>query len=167
MVDLFSTAAEAFGATVKRFTGRDDAVSALRGIVAGRPATASELPAEIRKQLSDLAYVATDAIDTAEVGISFAEAGIAGTGSLLLELTDPVSRSATALPPIHAVFLKASTIVPDIYALRDTLNALLSAPGSRYFSIITGPSRTADIERVLTIGVHGPKELHILILEGE
>lgn len=167
MVDQFSTAAEAFGAQVKRFTSHDDAIGALKGIVAGRLAAASELPAEVRELLGDLAYVPPHAIDTAEVGISFAAAGIASTGSLLLELSDPAFRSATALPPIHAVFLKASTIVPDLYALSDALNALLSSPGSRYFSIITGPSRTADIERVLTIGVHGPKELHILILEGE
>lgn len=170
MVDQFSTAAEAFGATVKRFTSRDDAVGALRGIVAERTAAASELPAEISQLLGDLAWVPTDTIDTidtADVGISFAAAGIAATGSLLLELSNPTFRSATALPPIHAVFLKASTIVVDLYALSGTLTALLSSPGSRYFSIITGPSRTADIERVLTIGVHGPKELHILILEGE
>uniref|UniRef100_A0A831U1I7 Lactate utilization protein n=1 Tax=Geobacter metallireducens TaxID=28232 RepID=A0A831U1I7_GEOME len=167
MVDQFSTAAEAFGAAVKRFTSRDEAIAALRGIVAGRPAAASELPAEVRQQLGDLAHVPLHALDRAEVGISFASAGIAATGSLLLELSDPASRSATALPPIHAAFLKASAIVPDLYALSDTLSALLSSPGSRYLSIITGPSRTADIERVLTIGVHGPKELHILILEGE
>lgn len=167
MVDQFSTAAEAFGATVKRFTSCDDAIGALRGIVAGRPAAASELPAEVHQLLGDLTYVSPNALDTAEVGISFAAAGLAATGSLLLELNDPASRSATVLPPVHAVLLKASTIVPDLYALSTTLNALLSSPGSRYFSIITGPSRTADIERVLTIGVHGPKELHILILEGE
>ena len=167
MVDQFSMAAEAFGAAVKRFTSHDDAIGALHDIAAGRPATASELPASVRERLGDLAYVPPHAIDTAEVGISFATAGIAATGSLLLELSDPVARSATALPPIHAVFLKASTIAPDLNALKPTLNALLSSPGSRYFSIITGPSRTADIERVLTIGVHGPKELHILILEGE
>lgn len=167
MVDQFSTAAEAVGATVKRFTSHGDAIGALRGIVAGRPVAASELPAEIRQLLGDLTYVSPNALDTAEVGISFAAAAIAATGSLLLELSDPAFRSATALPTIHAVFLKASAIVPDLYALSDTLNTLLSAPGSRYFSIITGPSRTADIERVLTIGVHGPKELHILILEGE
>ena len=167
MVDHFSSAAEAFGATVQRFTDRGDAIGALRAIGAGRPATASELPAELREQLGGLAWVSANAIDTAEVGISFAAAGIAATGSLLLELSDPLARSATALPPIHAVLLKASTIVADLYSLSSTLNALLSSPGSRYFSIITGPSRTADIERVLTIGVHGPKELHILILEGE
>lgn len=167
MVDQFSTAAEAVGATVKRFTRIDDAITSLREIVAGRPSAASELPVGIHQHLHDLAWVPPTHLDTAEVGISFASAGIAATGSLLLELSDPASRSATALPPIHAVLLRASAIVPDLSALSDTLSALLSSPGSRYLSIITGPSRTADIERVLTIGVHGPKELHILILEGE
>jgi L-lactate dehydrogenase complex protein LldG len=167
MVEQFTAAAEAFGATVKRFTGLEEALASLRELVGGRPATVSRLPERVTERIRALSFVADDRIDSAEVGISFAQAGIARTGSLLLELVDPTARSATALPPIHAVFLAASTIVPDLYALRDTLNTYLSSPGSSYFSIITGPSRTADIERVLTIGVHGPKELHIFILEGE
>jgi len=167
MVDQFSTEAEAVGATVKRFSCCNDAIDPLKGIVAGRPVAASELPVEVRQLLGDLTWVPPHALATAEVGISFATAGIAATGSLLLELSDPVSRSATALPPIHAVLLKASTIVPDIATISGTLNTFLSSSASCYVSIITGPSRTADIERVLTIGVHGPKELHILILEGE
>jgi L-lactate dehydrogenase complex protein LldG len=99
--------------------------------------------------------------------ISFAEAGIAATGSLLVELTDPAERAATALATKHAVFLRSRTIVPSLRDLSPSLKAKLGGDGPAYFSITTGPSRTADIERVLTIGVHGPKELHILLLEGE
>jgi L-lactate dehydrogenase complex protein LldG len=99
--------------------------------------------------------------------VSFARAGIAATGSILLEISDPKERAATALPLIHAVFLKASTIVADLYALQNILAEGLSSSGTAYLSLTTGPSRTADIERVLTIGVHGPKELHVLVLEGE
>lgn len=167
MVEQFTAAAEAVGAEVKRFPTMSDAVAALRSHAVGRPASASALPDRVRAELAGLSCVPADATETAEVGISFAQAGIAQTGSLLLELSDPAGRSATALPPVHLVLLPASTIVADLAGLGATLNDLLSAPDAAYLSLITGPSRTADIERVLTIGVHGPKELHILIVEGE
>jgi L-lactate dehydrogenase complex protein LldG len=61
--------------------------------------------------------------------------------------------------------LPVSKIKPDVTALENEINAVLKAEGSSYYAFITGASRTADIERVLTIGVHGPQELHILIME--
>jgi len=167
MVEQFMAAAEAVGGAVKRFTTLDEAIASLKELAAGKMATTSALPGNIRTILDDLAFAPPDGIDRADIGISFALAGAAQTGSLLLDLADPAERSATALPQIHAVFLKASTIVSDLYGLHDILARTLSSSGSSYLSVITGPSRTADIERVLTIGVHGPKELHVLILEGE
>lgn len=167
MVEQFTVAAEAVGATVKRFTGRDGAVASLREIVGDRPAVASAIPEHFQSLIDTVSLISLNRADRADIGISAAQAAIAATGSLLLELGDPAGRSATALPPVHVVLLRASAIVPDIYALGDTLQHHLASPAPSYLSLITGPSRTADIERVLTIGVHGPKELHILILEGE
>jgi L-lactate dehydrogenase complex protein LldG len=63
--------------------------------------------------------------------------------------------------------MRESALVPDIYALQETLSHKLTNSMTARLSITTGPSRTADIERVLTIGVHGPKELHLLVIEGE
>jgi len=167
MVEQFTAAAEAVGAEVKRFPTLNEAIAAIHSHGAGRSVAASALPASVSGALEGLSFVPAGAMETAEIGISFAQAGIAQTGTLLLTLSDPVDRSATALPPVHAVLLKASTIVPELSALGPTLSTLLSSANGVYLSLITGPSRTADIERVLTIGVHGPKELHILILEGE
>ncbi|RNC70343.1 MAG: lactate utilization protein [Desulfuromonadales bacterium] len=167
MVGQFATAAEAVGATVKRFTTLSEAITSLRELVSGRSVAASSLPDSVHSLIAPLHFASRNMLDQAEVGISFAQAGIAATGSVLLELSAPTERSATALPPVHVVLLRASTIVPNLAALRDTLQAALSANGGRYLSLITGPSRTADIERVLTIGVHGPKELYLLIIEGE
>ncbi len=110
---------------------------------------------------------AADAVSYVKELSGDTRAGIAATGSLLLELADPYERSATALPLIHVVFVKGSTIAPDLYALHELLAQELASAKTAYLSITTGPSRTADIERVLTIGVHGPKELHVLVLEGE
>jgi L-lactate dehydrogenase complex protein LldG len=135
--------------------------------VGDRPAVASPILEKFKSLIDTISFLPPDQSDRAYIGISAAQAAIAATGSLLLELGDPAERSATALPPVHVVLLRASTIVPDLSALGGALQQHLASPGPSYLSLITGPSRTADIERVLTIGVHGPKELHILILEGE
>lgn len=166
MITRFQASAEAVGSIVKRFpTIHDAAAHVLEK--AGQAAAVTGLPAEIRQELSGLAFASPEHYRDTPTGVSFAQAGIASTGSLLLDLSDPVERSATALPPVHMVFLRASTIVPDIRDLSATLGKLISDNPHSYLSITTGPSRTADIERVLTIGVHGPRELQILIIEGD
>lgn len=167
MFDLFQQSAEAVGSVVKRFISVADGVSYLKGLAGDAPVSASALPPEIMAALAGTVFATPDEFASSRLCISFARAGIANTGSLLLQLTDPGERSATALPLIHAVFVRQSTIVPELYALREILEEELASGMNRYLSITTGPSRTADIERVLTIGVHGPKELHVLVLEGE
>lgn len=166
MIDRFQAAAEAAGAVVRRFSSLEQAAAHVREM-AGEILAASELPADIRQALSQLTFAPSEEYRNTKACVSFAQAGIADTGSLLLELSDHIERSATALPPVHLVFLRAASIVPDLTALSGTLAKLLASSPHSYLSLITGPSRTADIERVLTIGVHGPKELHILILAGE
>jgi L-lactate dehydrogenase complex protein LldG len=166
MIDRFQAAAEAAGAVVRRFSSLEDAVAHVRE-AAGPIVAASELPENIHQALYPVTFASPEEYRNIGTCVSFARAGIADTGSLLLELSDHLERSATALPPVHLVFLRASAIVPDLSSLSTTLAALLASRTCSYLSLITGPSRTADIERVLTIGVHGPKELHILILAGE
>ena len=166
MIDEFQGAAEAVGATVKRFVSVADAALYIRDLAGTTPVSSSSLPPEIKDALAVTAFAAPAEYADAQLCVSFARAGIARTGSLILELDNPVARSATALPLIHAVLLRESTIVPDLYDAQGLLAQALSSP-TAYLSITTGPSRTADIERVLTIGVHGPKELHVLVLEGE
>lgn len=164
MIEQFQKAAEAVGAVVRRCKSLADAAAHIR-TQATPPLAAFALPAALLQELGELQFVATEDCRNAASGISQAEAGIAATGSLLLDLSDPDDRGASALPPVHLVLLRASTIVADLPDLAGILaKRLAGAPGT-YLSLTTGPSRTADIERVLTIGVHGPKELHILILE--
>lgn len=91
--------------------------------------------------------------------------GIAETGTLVLDSSSEDVRIATMLSETHVALLPVSKIKPDVTALENEINAVLKADGSSYYAFITGASRTADIERVLTIGVHGPQELHILIME--
>jgi len=92
--------------------------------------------------------------------------GIAETGTLVLDSSSEDVRIATMLSETHVALLPVSQIRPDVTALENEINAVLKADDSSYYAFITGASRTADIERVLAIGVHGPQELHILIMEG-
>lgn len=91
--------------------------------------------------------------------------GIAETGTLVLDSTMEDVRMATMLAEIHIAILPASKIKFKATDLESELNAVLKKDAASYIAFITGASRTADIERVLAIGVHGPQELHILILE--
>jgi L-lactate utilization protein LutC len=95
------------------------------------------------------------------VGVTGAFAGIADTGSLILVGGESRSLSASLLPDIHIALLRAADIVPT---LSDAIGRqeIRSAPAA---VIITGPSRTADIEMTLSIGVHGPKELHVFLID--
>jgi len=103
--------------------------------------------------------------EQAESGVTGANFAIAETGSIALESTDEQVRLATTLPTRHFVVLDPRKIVADGMAAIPHLRNLHEQAPRNYLAYITGPSRTADIERVLTIGVHGPKELHIILLE--
>ena len=101
-----------------------------------------------------------DAIDTAVTPVSW---GLAETGTLVLQSADEDVRLATMLADTHVAYLRASQIKPDTESIQAELDQILKTEAATYVAFITGPSRTADIERVLAIGVHGPQELHILI----
>ena len=103
---------------------------------------------------------------TAGGGLTGANFGIADTGTVVLESTDEPTRLASTLPEQHFVLLDPDKILNDGIAAVKPLRALHQRDARNFIAYITGPSRTADIERVLTIGVHGPKQLHILLLSG-
>jgi len=98
-----------------------------------------------------------------DVGITNAQAAIAETGTLVLDSSCERNRLVSVVPPVHIAIVAASRIYAT---LADVLALLQSGKEvSPAITFITGPSRTADIELTLTIGVHGPKELHVIIDE--
>ncbi|SMC86129.1 L-lactate dehydrogenase complex protein LldG [Desulfocicer vacuolatum DSM 3385] len=99
-----------------------------------------------------------------DMGITFADYGIADTGTLVIGCDGEDMRLATMISDIHVALLPQSRIRSTALELTDELEDMMAAPGA-YTAFITGPSRTADIERVLAIGVHGPLELHIMLLK--
>ena len=94
-----------------------------------------------------------------------ADWGIAETGTLVIDSAHEDTRIATMLSETHVAILPASRITADAAALKGEIETILKKDKPSYLAFITGASRTADIERVLAIGVHGPKELHILIAD--
>ena len=109
-----------------------------------------------------------DKLVSADLGITEADYAIADTGSLVLMADQRRSRLVSLLPPVHVALLKPDVIVPSMADLLPVLAASQREDHnnlSNCITFITGPSRTADIEKIITIGVHGPEELHLLILE--
>lgn len=95
-----------------------------------------------------------------DLGITSAQWGIAETATLVLEAESEDHRLISLVPPVHLCLLEASKI-------RQTLGEVLELTGSKLghaITFVTGASRTSDIELTLAIGVHGPGELHIIIL---
>ncbi len=103
---------------------------------------------------------------TADSGITGANFAIAATGSIVLDSTQEAVRLASTLPERHFVLLDPAKILPEATDGIPIVRRIHQETPQTYLAYITGPSRTADIERVLTIGVHGPAELHILLLPG-
>ena len=103
---------------------------------------------------------------TVPAGLTGANFGIATTGTVVLESTDEAVRITSTLPEKHFVLLDPEKIVEGQEQTVELMRQFHEQLPQAYLAYLTGPSRTADIERVLTIGVHGPRELHILLMSG-
>ncbi|MGI9058572.1 MAG: LutC/YkgG family protein [Ktedonobacteraceae bacterium] len=105
----------------------------------------------------------------APVGLSGAELAIAETGSVLLAENSLAARVVSMLTLTHFVLVSADRLVPMLDAAAGVLQQMTKAGADQrhYISFVTGPSRTADIERTLTIGVQGPKALCAIVVTEE
>ncbi|MDP3478493.1 MAG: lactate utilization protein [Desulfoprunum sp.] len=99
-----------------------------------------------------------------DIGFTVADSAIAETGTLVINCPSEELRLSTMLSEYHVCVVNRSTIVADAFAAEQQLVKYMHKTPD-YTAFITGASRTADIERVLALGVHGPLELHILLLE--
>jgi L-lactate dehydrogenase complex protein LldG len=104
----------------------------------------------------------------AEVGLSGVDYVIAETGTLVLAALPGQMRGVSLLPPVHVAVARTDQIIPtlaDYLLLVQGAGADLQQHLSSCVSFVTGPSRTGDIELKLTVGVHGPGELHLVLLD--
>jgi len=106
----------------------------------------------------------TGSIFEIDVGITTAQAAIAETGTLVLDATREQHRLVSLVPPVHVAIIDASSI---FQTLGEAL-AFIYQDGniSPAVTFVTGPSRTGDIELTLTVGVHGPRELYVIVNNG-
>jgi L-lactate dehydrogenase complex protein LldG len=177
LFDTFKAKAAIASAEVHRFADKPAALGFLlellkaEGALEGPPGAAlwadrSFLDNADRERLAREApglgfQVTREAAAAAKVGISAADWGIADTGTLVFDAAPVDQRLVSTLPPIHVAFAATGRILPGLAAALERIDP--SRCG--YISFVTGPSRTADIERVLTIGVHGPSRLLVLFVD--
>jgi L-lactate dehydrogenase complex protein LldG len=100
----------------------------------------------------------------ASIGITAVDYALADTGTLVLIAGRGRARSASLLPPAHVAILKPQQIISGLDELIPLLNGDAAGELASAVTFITGPSRTADIELTLVLGVHGPQELHVILL---
>ena len=175
MIELFRSRAEAVSAEVHRFGASAEALRfveelLLREGVADSPGSwavwargpllAEGLERGLAARVPGLRFdVTRETAAGSRVGVSEMDWGLADTGTVVQDATDPAQRLVSTLPEIHVALLPSNRILPG---LADVLPRL-EPKRVPYVAFVTGPSRTADIERVLTIGVHGPSRLVVVL----
>jgi len=102
---------------------------------------------------------------SADAGVTCAAHGLADTGTLVVCSAQDHHRLDSLVVPIHVALLRASAIVPDLRSVFSSFAADSRFERHSAITFIRGPSRTADIELTLTLGVHGPGTLHIVVLD--
>ena len=112
-----------------------------------------------------------DSFFAADIGISGVDFLIAETGSLVMRASPHQPRSISLLPPVHIAVAERRQLLPDLFDLFDKTSKFskdvesLTFPLPSSMTLITGPSKTGDIELRLVTGVHGPGTVHVLMLD--
>ena len=176
MYDEFKSKAESVSAEVFRFPTRGAALDFITDVmkqeqICDSPEYYAAVAAcpffentdkDLLHQIHGFSFdISRDRAANARIGISQVDWALADTGTLVQDATSIDKRLVSTLPEIHIALLPSNGLLPDMAALLE----ILSPQQMNYIAMITGPSRTADIERVLTIGVHGPKRLIIVVID--
>lgn len=111
-------------------------------------------------------YYSTDTdFEKADAGITLCEALVARNGSILISNAGPAGRRLSIYPHMHIVVAYTSQLVGDIKDGLELLKDRYPMQLPSMINLITGPSRTADIEKTLVLGAHGPRELYVFLLD--
>lgn len=170
-VALFRAALEKLGGEVSFASSVTEARDHVAGFIEGKRAVASDSRFLAECGVRDLPGVTSgyadrnrlkEACAAADIGITSADYALADTGSLVMLSSPEEARLISLLPPVHLA------VVPRVRLLSglDELFTLVPDPAAVTSSmvLITGPSRTADIEQILIRGVHGPAAVHVVLV---
>ncbi|MCH8822741.1 MAG: LUD domain-containing protein [Planctomycetes bacterium] len=102
-----------------------------------------------------------------DAGITDVDAALAETGSIIISSGAHRSRGSYLAPPLHIALVRTSQILADLIDYFDCKNDWLDEPNQSATVLISGPSKTADIEGILITGVHGPGMVHIIIIDDQ
>lgn len=172
--DLFCTMAEAVAATVERVKKADDVPKAVAAYLRAKNLPSAvrmgddrrlrRMPWQARRSL-EVRLGAADAEDA--VGVSHALAGVAETGTLVLASGGDNPTTINFLPEHHIVVVDTKDIAGDLEAVLSRIRRKFGrGEMPRTLNLVTGPSRSADIEQTLLLGAHGPRALHVIVVGG-
>jgi len=177
LLAAFAERADALGVRVERVA---DAVAAA-GVVASLAAEAGAPRLLVAAELRDAAPGLVEALTAAglawappagpaatrdaPLGLSLGRLAIAETASVLLAESTLEDRAIGMLSAAHLVVCPTDALVPSLGEAAPDLRAVAGQTGGGYATLVTGPSRTADIERVLTVGVQGPERLAVVFVD--
>ncbi|MCC6546602.1 lactate utilization protein [Candidatus Sumerlaeota bacterium] len=182
LVERFHKKYEVLSGKVKIASVVDDAVAHVVGILNSGNVTCiavSALPEFLQRPIEEHCSSAgievlkppfrasqlPGAMDRAQVGITVPDFVIAETGTLVEFATDDAARLVSTLPRLHIGIVWAEQLVAQLTDAAPRLRAVFSEnTGNCVATFISGPSRTADIEMKLTLGVHGPEEAHAIVI---
>jgi L-lactate utilization protein LutC len=164
-------AVQALAGKTRRAATMADARAYVNQVLDGKTAVASNAPFLRECGIVQLAGVQSGFTDaaalraccaTAEIGISSADYALADTGTLVMLSSPAEARLISLLPPVHIAVVPKERLLWGL----DELFTILPRPAEQTSSmvLITGPSRTADIEQILVRGVHGPGEIHVVVV---
>jgi len=173
LIERFIEKAKLAGAEVERMSGFDDAVRHVKDFFKKNHIRSAMISPELKRrdpfghEFFDLETGLRTGSLWVEAGLVAADYGIAETGSVVhFDRTDE-EKNVWTLPDICLCLLEGTKIVPGLESIAGEISGHLSQTEipSPQVSLITGPSRTSDIESQLTIGVHGPSKLVILLMD--
>jgi L-lactate dehydrogenase complex protein LldG len=127
-------------------------------------AAAASLPQE--KVIVEKGYAKAE-LESCDAGITSCEVLVAQTGTLVVTSRTSGGRALSVLPPHHVVLASADQMMPDLETAFAHIKKKFGDNYPSMISLVTGPSRTGDIERILVLGAHGPKKLTVILAAGD
>jgi iron-sulfur cluster protein len=131
--------------------------------------TGEALPADVEVLVATARKLLREKFFKADIGISGSNVVAAETGSLFLIENEGNIRLTTSVPPVHIALVGMEKLVPtlaDAWKVAEVTWRYANYTIPQYISVISGPSSTGDIEKVITYGAHGPREFHVIFLDG-